>query len=416
MKRLNLLHPQECPRTPVRRIARANVITLAVLLSGLAVPSGTVAATYYVATTGNDVRGCLTAQNIRTPKRTIASGLTCLRAGDRLDVRGGTYPERIDSNTQAIPTGTSWSDAVTIAAYPGETVVLQATNVPGVVNLASRNIEYLIFDGLIFDGNNIGGEGTSAISLWGGAHHVRFINAEIKNSPYQGVTIFWGNGLSSDYHEFINCKVHHNGRTNNLDHGFYISTSNNLIEGCQIHDNKAYGIHIYAESYAANGNVIRRNRIYNNGISSENGGGIVASSGASTFVYNNLIYGNRDGIVLCCGAREEQILNNTIYLNLGYGVEVQTGSAHTVINNILRLNARGDSRFLVPVEASNNVTVDPLFHDASAADFCLEALSPAIDAGLSVGWVGNDFSGAERPQGASHDVGAMEYRANCVTP
>jgi hypothetical protein len=40
----------------------------------------------------------------------------------------------------------------------------------GVVNLANRNIQYLIFDGLVFDGDNIGGVGTTAISLWGGAH------------------------------------------------------------------------------------------------------------------------------------------------------------------------------------------------------------------------------------------------------
>jgi parallel beta-helix repeat protein len=395
----------------VRRFPPGIAITLAALVSSLALPAAARAATYFVATTGNDVHSCSTAQDIRTPKQTIGSGLACLRGGDRLLVRDGIYPERIDSTAQWIPAGDSWTAPVTIAAYPGETVVLQATNVPGVVNLASPNIQYLIFDGLIFDGNNIGGEGTSAISLWGGAHHVRFINAEIKNSPYQGVTIFWGNGLSSDNHQFINCNVHSNGVTNGVDHGFYISTSNNLIDGCEIHDNKAYGIHIYAEGYAANGNVIRRNRIYNNGVTDANGGGIVASSGARTFIYNNLIYGNRDGIGVCCGARQQLIVNNTVSGNLGSGVEIQTGHGHAVVNNILYSNGSLDASFHVPVDAFNNVTVDPLFEDASAADFRLQPSSPAIDAGLILLFVVNDFARVPRPQGASHDVGALEYRS-----
>jgi hypothetical protein len=395
---------------PVRRSLRKVVITLAVLISVPGVPAAGAAATYYVATTGDDGRSCSMTLDVQTPKQTIRSGLDCLRAGDRLVVRGGTYPERIDSNVQTVPAGDSWSAPVTIAAYPGETVTLQATDAAGVVNLASTNIQYVIFDGLIFDANYIGGAGTSAVSLWGGAHHVRFTNIEIKNSPHHGVTIFWGNGLSSDFHQFINCKVHSNGVTNGLDHGFYISTSHNLIAGCEIHDNKAFGVHIYSEYYgqSANYNTIRRNRIYNNGITDKNGGGIVAGSGASTFVSNNLIYGNRDGIVVCCGSTQQLILNNTIYQNLGSGVEVQSGDGHSVINNLVHLNGQ-DLRFLVDVDASNNVTADPLFVDAPAADFHLLPSSPAIDAGLTINSISNDFDRVPRPQGATYDVGAMEY-------
>ena len=42
------------------------------------------AATYYVATTGNDTHACATAQTISTPLRTIASGVACLNPGDTL--------------------------------------------------------------------------------------------------------------------------------------------------------------------------------------------------------------------------------------------------------------------------------------------------------------------------------------------
>jgi hypothetical protein len=113
---------------------------------------------------------------------------------------------------------------------------------------------------------------------------------------------------------------------------------------------------------------------------------------------------------MCCGAKEQQILNNTIYSNLGTGIEVQIGYGHSVVNNIVRLNALRDMSFHVSVSASNNITVDPLFVNPSAGDFRLQPLSPAIDTGAVLPQVVNDFTRLPRPQGASHDAGALEYR------
>jgi hypothetical protein len=191
-----------------------------------------------------------------------------------------------------------------------------------------------------------------------------------------------------------------------------VATVNNLIEGCEIYNNKAFGVHIYSgsASQSANRNVVRGNRIYNNGTTGANGGGVVSGSGTGALLYNNLIYGNRDGIVMCCGAKEQQVLNNTIYGNLGFGIEIQGGYGHSVVNNILRLNSGGDTRFYVSVPASNNVTVDPVFVNASGADFRLQPSSPAINAGTALSTVTTDFAQVPRPQGGAHDVGALEYR------
>jgi len=397
-------------KTSVHQTLRTSII-LAMLLAGIA-PGTAAAATYYVATSGNDSN----AGSITQPFRTIRKGISVLSAGDTLRVRGGTYTERIDSNQFAIPSGTSWDNAVTIAVYPGEMVVIQAGSLPGVVNLAHSYIRYVIFDGFVFDGRNVGGFGTSVVSLWGGVNHVRFVNTEVKNSPSHGVTIYWGNGASSDYNEFRNCSVHDNGQTGDLDHGFYINGSHNLVEGCRIYNNRAYGVQIYSgySGLPANGNVIRGNRLYGNGITSNNGGGIVTGSGSGTLVYNNLIYENKDGVVVCCGytaPANQKILNNTVTNNHRFGVEVQQGTGHVVRNNILRLNASGDTRFLVNVTNSNNLTGDPLFVDAPARDFRLRSTSPAIDTGQALNEVQDDFDKTARPQGLAHDVGAFEYRA-----
>src|SRR4029079_7721200 len=70
------------------------------------------AATYYVATTGSDTVSCATAQTINTPKRTIASGVACLNAGDTLYIRAGTWTTAIDLSTK---TGTP-GNYITVAA------------------------------------------------------------------------------------------------------------------------------------------------------------------------------------------------------------------------------------------------------------------------------------------------------------
>src|SRR5439155_21903705 len=69
--------------------------------------------TYYVAQTGSNSNACAQAQNSTTPKATIigaSGGISCLAAGDALDIRSGTYNESITSyGTPTLPVGTSSS-------------------------------------------------------------------------------------------------------------------------------------------------------------------------------------------------------------------------------------------------------------------------------------------------------------------
>lgn len=117
------------------------------------------AATYYVATTGNDAYVCTTAQTITTPKRTIKSGITCLKPGDTLYIRAGTYTEQIDLQGPN-KTGTA-GYYITIAGYPGEKPTVRYSDGPngyGVIK-AWGNRGWLIFDNLILDGT-LSGNGT----------------------------------------------------------------------------------------------------------------------------------------------------------------------------------------------------------------------------------------------------------------
>jgi len=380
------------------------------------------AATYYVATNGSDNNACTAAQSTGTPKRSVASGLTCLRAGDTLYLRAGVYAEKIDSNSQTVPSGSSWSSPVTIAAYPGETATMRYGG--GVMNLAANYIQYLVFDRIIFDAAHGGscpvndGCGVAVVSLWGGANHVRIQNSELWNSVGQGVTIFAGNGFSSDYNELLRNKIHDNG-TSDFDHGIYMNTSGNVIDGNEIYNNAGWGVHKYP---SGDNNVFRNNRIHHNARLGSRGDGVFLQGGSGNQIYNNVISANDNGI----GTRSEnnaQIYNNTITANRGAGVTLIGGSNTTVQNNILYSNASGQFTIYsgaTYVFSSNlcssaangcSVVADPKFVNAASNDFHVLPGSPAIDSGMLVALVTTDVDGVARPSGNAYDIGAYEVGA-----
>ena len=150
------------------------------------------AATYYVATNGNDANPGTQSQ----PFQTVQKGISVLQAGDTLYLRGGTYAATIDVNRQTIPAGTSWSSPVTIASYPNETAILSPTSGSVILNLAYSTVRYIIFDRLVVDGSRLTGgayDGTShnwGVSILYGAHHIRFQNGQIRNVNGVNVALY----------------------------------------------------------------------------------------------------------------------------------------------------------------------------------------------------------------------------------
>jgi hypothetical protein len=152
-------------QTVRQRVLSAIIFT--VLLTGGVLPPRAAAATYYVATTGSNTNSGSQSQ----PFQTIAKGLSVLQAGDTLYIRGGTYTNQPITVDGALASGTSWSNAITVAAYPNETVILDGNP----AGLYIYEGAYWIFDRLVTD-TPVGG-------LWLNctAHHIRFQNGEMKN-------------------------------------------------------------------------------------------------------------------------------------------------------------------------------------------------------------------------------------------
>lgn len=230
-----------------------------------------------------------------------------------------------------------------------------------------------------------------------------------------------------------------------------------------IHDYYAEGGGIYIDAWThLTGNI----DIYDN-YSSNNGNGITLGSeqGGTTEnvrVYNNIIYNvGAVGIGIptrsTAGIRRNiEIYNNTIYKarwNGGAGIYVtETKISNIVIrNNLVYFNntngeiAAGTSNVLPNVSADHNIvfgpkscsleypncveisnnpggyanifgntTSDPRFINLTTPDLHLQASSPAIDKGVPVGYVIDDYSGTSRPQGLAYDVGAYEYASGAV--
>ena len=370
------------------------VIVLLVLL--WAGPSW--AATYYIAPTGaggNDGNPGTEAQ----PWATITKAFTVIVAGDTVYFREGTYDQSIDSNLHTIPSGTSWENAITIAALPGETVTLN-----GRINLVTApcgtgSISYLIFDRLIINAASV----DNGIGMCGdNSHHIRHQNGEVMNAPESGII---GIGTGS---EIINMKIHDNG-TEWTDHGLYWCENDTIVRNNEIYNNSGYGIHLFQEGGGCAHNVeIYNNRIYNNGFS-----GVTLNHGRNILFYNNLVYGHTVadgwGVQIDRGAVAGQIYHNTLYNNV-QGIQVWRVTNTRVQNNILyQSGSVVEEAGSVRLVQSFNLTSDPHFVNAGAADFHLLSSSPARNNGLTIPAVTTDFAGLSRPQGVAYDIGAFEF-------
>ena len=401
------------------------------------------AATYYVATNGSDLRSCSQAQSSSTARLTLNSALTCLKAGDTLYVRGGSYDESLLTNIyynagNGFPSGTSWSNKVRIAAYPGETVWLTPSSGSHVLFLQVDE-HYVEFDGINMDGRNVT-DGPVSVAMFGATqpHHIRIQNAQIigrtddsgagwAQSPVElaAKTPTVTGGI-----ELLNLTIHGGGRpgSTNPDNGYgiYVSAPNNLIEGCDIYDNKGAGIMLYNDDGAfPDNNIIRNNRIHDEtrwGVSGQ-AQGICVCNGSNNQIYNNLIYDNSagnstwDAAIALSGSGYAQVDNNTLYGNSGWGIVVGTSTPGTIIrNNISYGNRLGNyADYGVGTYQSNNLFTDPRFNDPGGRDFGLRSDSPAIDQGAYLGDVLFDLLGNSRPQGNGFDIGAYESGGSAVS-
>jgi parallel beta-helix repeat protein len=275
-----------------------------------------------------------------SPWRTIRYGVSRLRPGDTLYLRGGLYWEdeqAIDSVVGTVPGGTSWSNPITIAGYPGESVTIQPPRTVQGLRLSTASQSYLIFQDFTLDYSNnaINQEG---IYVSGGAHHNRFLRLEVRYAKGFGI-VFSKNGGNSNFNEVIACDIHHtgDGSGNPLNgHGAYVSTSDNLFRGNVVHDNQGYGLNFYDNDGAllVSRNVIQDNEIFNNGTHGGTAYGIVVAWGDNNRISGNSVRENPGGVLVYTRSTGTEVSGNTIYNNTPLeGLFIQGAVRTTVKSN-----------------------------------------------------------------------------------
>jgi parallel beta-helix repeat protein len=376
------------------------------------------AATYFVATNGNDTTG---TGAIGAPFRNLGKALSVMGPGDTVFLRGGTYST---PTAFTVPCGAP-NLPLSIRNYQTETVILSQNSTADrpVMNVGTGQCGHVVIEGsynastdtygLVLHGVRISPGDTSNDSSTGG-HHITIRNVEIRATNSHMIT------HGAHHIHLDNVNLHDNVGS----HCIYVHWNDSIIENSKIHGCKGFGVH-WRNSKGDQGkcqpncgterNIVRNNKIYNNGIGFAEGSGFIWSYGRDNQFYNNVVYHNREFGVSLAGSGYK-VWNNTIVNNNLKGQAsmggLRTNSSAEIINNIVWGNT-SQQIFGSGVAGStmhhNLTTQDPLFVNASAGDFHIRSGSPAINAGVTLGAVTHDFFGAKRPVGSAYDLGVHEF-------
>lgn len=362
----------------------------------------------------------------------LTSQLAATGAGDTLILEEGTYNGHVNIPVSA--SGTSEGNRTLIRVATGATVTI----LRGIAWDNINPISYITIDGvdgtLVIDGqyNSAG----CIICAFNG-NHVTVKNLELKNGRDHGIL---GGGVNL---QLIKLHIHHFGdgeafgqprcqpgpTTVPLEdfpycHGMYLSTGPGpiLVDGCQIHHGQGYAIELQDVSNV----TVRNSTLWNPG-SPYRGSGIAGSflSGSNDIFYNNIIRG-----FYYFGIWGD---NNTIYSNTIVNINAAAirAAGTTIRNNILSntggIEDAGGNTFNNNLCSSAGpgcaIVANPQFAGASMDDFHLNAGSPAINAGFTLGSPYDvDIEGQPRPVNGTYDIGAYEFGgtstcipANCAT-
>ena len=348
------------------------LVVLAVLLTA----GASRAATYYVATTGNDAD----AGSQATPWRTLQKAGNVAVAGDTVNVLPGTYAgfRPLHSGTAPAP--------IRFVAQAGVIVNTPGTANSNGDNIWVRDVDYIVIDGF---------ESTAA--------------------PRSGVAVQGEPDGNAAGVVIRNCNCHHNSRWgiftgfardlllednetsfSAIEHGIYVSNSGDrpIVRRNHAHHNNASGVQLNADPAQMGddpndpegdgiieGAVVESNLIHDNGTAG--GAAINLASVRTSLIRNNVLYGNHasgiagwdDGDGNEFGTMNNRILGNTIVQPSGsrFAIGLLNGSTGNLIrdNILLHLGTRGsisaDPTSQPGLSSDYNVVVDRFSDDTCSS-------------------------------------------------
>ena len=224
-----------------------------------------------------------------------------------------------------------------------------------------------------------------------------------------------------------------------LIHGDYTEVAYNTISGSHAFSYDFGRDGAAVEIYGGQNNDIHHNLAIDNHAFTELGN---SRSANNTFAYNVVRSSLSTSTFLVTRGADSrygpvmttQVFNNTVYMtgDLSQGFVCHAGCEHDILmmrNNVIQAVAKagfadgrvdedynvyygGQRQFML---GRHSVVADPVFADPVAGDLNLQSTSPAIDAGIELGYA-NDIEGQTVPLDGrcdgtvSPDIGAYEYR------
>ncbi|MBV8518217.1 MAG: right-handed parallel beta-helix repeat-containing protein [Acidobacteria bacterium] len=418
------------------------------------------AATYYVATSGNDAN----AGSLAAPFKTVTRASYAVKPGDTVQVRGGIYSERVMIGSKGTATA-----RITFQPYPNEKVIFDGANVGTGNNVVTVSEAAFVTLGGFEIRNGV------SIGLCSyGSHDVTLINNTVhdnfRNGIYVGAEGFgqsYNNSVDSNtvYHNVIENQAHNwNGgwatgvslvRTNDsrvTNNTIYendgegvvtILAQNDLVQNNTIRDNFSVGVYVDNSRFI----TTNANLIYSTGLSRYFRDGMPACGfGTANEVYdsslpssdntwtNNIVVNTRWGFFYGAydnggGLKNAVVANNTFYKSAQQMIWIaQDAHANNLfVNNVFYQNGGVNTPNIEGAGTTfkNNawyggiagvaagigdVLLNPGFVNpggVTAADYKLTSTSPLIGRGADVATVTNDYFGVART--SSYDIGAQEF-------
>jgi len=234
------------------------------------------AATFYVATSGNDAsNGTLSA-----PFRTIKKAATMTSPGDEVLVRGGVYTGTVG----VMAKGTSAAH-ITIRAYPGETPVIDGTGTAAATDLVT----------------------------FYQASFVDFSGFEVRNATRIGVSIWESNNiriLGNNIHHAVRNGIYAGADTTGI-------SSDITVDGNEVHDNVLENAnHTFVGGGWASGiniSMTHRGSITNNKVYRNQGEGLGSGLSDYVLIQGNEAFDNFSVNIYCENAQKMQINGNLTY-------------------------------------------------------------------------------------------------------
>lgn len=216
-----------------------------------------------------------------------------------------------------------------------------------------------------------------------GARYIRVEGLHIQNAQHRGILVF-----ESGPGELVNNQVHLSG-----DSGmeFWYGARNYEVVNNVVHHNEQNGIVIAEGSgddpsrFGANRAVmIRNNILYQNGPDGGDGIKVQDERAHSFALYNNTIVGNSgDGISIDAALTTGDIRNNIAVGNGLFGLKLTPDETISRDYNDLFNNGSDGTKNFDGHHGpgKNSISADPLFVNAVAGDFHLQAGSPCLNTG-----------------------------------